>query len=376
MTSTAEGASTAAAEAAAEAAAAAAVTTAAVATAAAATAAAATAEAVAAQELKRQRKRKADRDRQAALRRDEEWRKQKNEVERERQQELRASKKTLDVLEASLPIAPMQLVAHLQQQQRHQAEPLSLDDLVKDIYAYSVRADLHTVPVDDASADSACVEEGRQPRLCRVPPDHRFGPAEAVLRRWQESTSLERHGFCLCDLSGSVDHRKLVGQLKGYAPTKAAKWVKLVNGKQVAHGRSGFSEAGRIMCVAFRQEIETYTLQQIQYLLSIPDCPRQPQHTDFPTVKDSNISGADGLTILIALDTDAAWYIQPYGLNYEIRIQVPRFWAIAFKGDVPHAGAELVGTRVNDMRYHMYLTRGNAKVPHEKDGSIYNVRYL
>ena len=108
----------------------------------------------------------------------------------------------------------MTLVAQLQLRwQQEEAEPKSLDDLVSEIYAYSVRENLHLVQVDEPSADAGGVEEGRQHRLCRVPPEHRFGPAEAVLQKRQESTSLAKYGFCLCDLSGDMAHRKLVGQL-------------------------------------------------------------------------------------------------------------------------------------------------------------------
>jgi hypothetical protein len=372
----------------------------------------------------RQRKRKADRERFASkMANDPQFKADKQAAYRERQKRMRRADKSCQAISKALgnvDLDPSTLCNYARDVQPR-AMDMSPDEFIKDLYAYCVRENLvQSVPEEsDAGAggvesESQHSDRGRPPRLSTVPANRRFGPDESVLHKIREATCLAQHGFCLCYVGGNPENRRLVGQLKGFAPTKAAQWSKLVNGKQTQFGRGGFVEPGRVMCVVYRPgqdggvsrvegtdsllstadyqaaldmvkgclpepcrlEVEQYALQQIQYILSIPDCPRQPQHTDFPTDAASGRDGSDGLTILIALDTEAAWFIKPYLYTYEIRIQVPRFWAIVFKGNVPHAGAELLRTRMTDMRFHIYLTKGSARVPSETDGSIYNVRQL
>jgi hypothetical protein len=249
--------------------------------------------------------------------------------------------------------------------------------------------------------------------MCTVP---QFGPHPETLRDLK--LTLGSHGVCFVDLTAAEDltaaavDRALLLTVQGEIPSPTSKGrVQIFNGKQVDYGKGGGVKPGREMCIVYKvdaegnfskaedhdsqlslkhcadilklvakcaapeckQCIQEYTLKQVQYLRSVPECPRQPQHTDFETI-ESEARGKDGLTVLIALQENAVWYLKPYGYKDEIRVRVPRHWAIAFKGDVPHAGGELFKqfTLLPDVRYHMYLTKGTAAVPSNTYGTVYN----
>jgi hypothetical protein len=101
--------------------------------------------------------------------------------------------------------------------------------------------------------------------------------------------------------------------------------------------------------------IDDFDLLRTQYLRSTPPCNRQAVHMDYNR-------DADGLSIVIALEGDAAWYVRPRGAEHthECRLACGVGAALVFRGDVWHAGAEYTEAHLR-LHFYAYSSRGGGK---------------
>lgn len=76
-------------------------------------------------------------------------------------------------------------------------------------------------------------------------------------------------------------------------------------------------------------------------------------------------------SVMVALMNETYLYIQPLGSNFLVKVHVPKGYAICWRGDIGHAGAEHPVFPGGHYRLFMHVDAKNRSIPH--GDSLYEI---